>query len=134
MRRARLGVIAVACISVTAAVACGGDSGTGPGPVDLSGSYALVNLFFQGVPTTATGTLAMTSAAFTANIHVTAPSDTMIVLGGSYVTAKTDSIYLTPPQPYPQIPGTYYRSAAKDTLVLNLSFSGSSLTTTWLKQ
>jgi hypothetical protein len=134
MRRARWGLVAVATAAVIVAVACS-DNGTGPGgSVDLSGNYSLVNLFFGGVPTTATGTLALTSSTFAANIHVTAPSDTMIVLGGQYVTKGTDSIYLTPPQPFPQIPGTYALNAAKDTLVLNLSFSGTSLTTAWHKQ
>jgi hypothetical protein len=133
MRRSRLGVAALACAAALV-VACG-DSGTGPGgSVDLSGNYDLVNLFFGGLPTVATGTLALTSSAFAANIHVTAPSDTLIVLAGGYVTKGSDSIYLTPPQPYPQIPGTYRLSAAKDTLVLNLSFSGTSLTTAWHRQ
>lgn len=133
MRSARLAVVTLGAAAVIAAVACSSDNGTGPGSVDLSGNYELVNLFFGGVPTTATGTLALTTNTFAANIHVTAPSDTMIVLGGQYVTTGSDSIYLTPPTPYPQIPGTYALNAAKDTLVLNLSFSGSSLTTAWHK-
>lgn len=125
-----VGVTAAAAV----AVACSSDKGTGPsGNVDLTGNYSLVSLTF-GVPTTAGGTMVMTSTTFSDSIHVTAPIDTVIRLAGTYVAKSNDSIYLVPPQPYPQIPGTFSQNAAKDTLALNLSFSGTALVSVWHKQ
>ena len=134
MHRTRLAIIGVTATAAIA-VACSSDKGTGPGgTVDLTGNYSLVTLSFGVVPTTAGGTMAMTSTTFTDSIHVTVPIDTVIKLGGTYVAKSNDSIYLTPPQPFPQIPGTFVLNAAKDTLALNLSFQGSSLATLWHKQ
>lgn len=134
MHRTRLAIIGVTAAAAIA-VACSSDKGTGPGgTVDLTGNYSLVTLSFGVVPTTAGGTMAMTSTTFTDSIHVTVPIDTVIKLGGTYVAKSNDSIYLTPPQPFPQIPGTFVLNAAKDTLALNLSFQGSSLATLWHKQ
>lgn len=134
MHRTRLAIIGVTAAAAIA-VACSSDKGTGPGgTVDLTGNYSLVTLSFGVVPTTAGGTMAMTSTTFTDSIHVTVPIDTVIKLGGTYVAKSNDSIYLTPPQPFPQIPGTFVLNAAKDTLALYLSFQGSSLATLWHKQ
>jgi hypothetical protein len=134
MHRTRLAIVGLTAAAAIA-VACSSDKGTGPsGTVDLTGNYSLVTLSFGVVPTTAAGTMAMTSTTFTDSIHVTVPIDTVIKLGGTYVAKSNDSIYLTPPQPFPQIPGTFVLNAAKDTLALNLSFQGSSLATLWHKQ
>lgn len=134
MHRTRLTIVGLTAAAAIA-VACSSDKGTGPGgTVDLTGNYSLVTLSFGVVPTTAGGTMAMTSTTFTDSIHVTVPIDTVIKLGGTYVAKSNDSIYLTPPQPFPQIPGTFVLNAAKDTLALNLSFQGSSLVTLWHKQ
>lgn len=134
MHRTRLAIVGLTAAAAIA-VACSSDKGTGPGgTVDLTGNYSLVTLSFGVVPTTAGGTMAMTSTTFTDSIHVTVPIDTVIKLGGTYVAKSNDSIYLTPPQPFPQIPGTFVLNAAKDTLALNLSFQGSSLVTLWHKQ
>lgn len=125
-----VGVTAAAAV----AVACSSDKGTGPGGnVDLTGNYSLVSLTF-GVPTTAGGTMVMSSTTFSDSIHVTAPIDTVIRLAGTYVAKSNDSIYLVPPQPYPQIPGTFAQNAANATLALNLSFSGTALVSVWHKQ
>jgi hypothetical protein len=134
MQRTRLTVVA---LTVAAAImmACGGDKGTGPGgSVDLTGNYSLVSLTFGGIPTTAGGTMAMTSTTFKDSIVVTAPIDTMIKLDGTYVTSGTSSITLTPTQPISPVTGTYARNAAGDTLRLNLSFSGTALVSVWRKQ
>lgn len=133
MHRTRLTFVGVT-VAAAIAVACGSDKGTGPGGnVDLTGNYSLISLTF-GVPTTAGGTMVMTSTTFSDSIHVTAPIDTVIKLAGTYVAKSNDSIYLTPPQPFPQIPGTFAQNAAKDTLALNLSFSGTALVSLWHKQ
>jgi hypothetical protein len=134
MRRARLAVVAGIAAAAIAAAACSDNSsGSGSG-VDLSGNYDLVSLDFGG-PTTATGQLALTQTNFTTSIHVTVPTDTVIFLAGTYTTKSTDSIYLEVPPPFSiEIPGVWMRNAAKDTLTLNLSFSGTALATVWHKQ
>jgi hypothetical protein len=135
MHRVRLAVVTLmAMAAIGTAIGCS-DSGTGPGggAVDLTGTYDLVSLTF-GLPTTAGGLMVMSSSTFADSIHVTSPADTVILLAGTYVTKGSDSIYLTPPSPFPQIPGTFRRNAAKDTLALNLSFSGTALATVWHKR
>lgn len=134
MHRIRLTIVG-SMAAAAIAVACSSDKGTGPGGnVDLTGNYSLVTLTFGAVPTTAGGTMVMTSTAFSDSIHVTVPIDTVIKLGGTYVAKSNDSIYLSPPQPFPQIPGTFVRNAANNTLALNLSFSGTALNTLWHRQ
>ena len=126
-----------AALGLGVAVACKSDGGAGVGAASVVGNYSLAALTYGGIGTTATGTLVFTASNFDANIHVTAPSDTTIALAGGYSTKHTgagDSIYLSPPFPLPEIPGSYtIGGAAKDTLALNLSFSGTSLTTVWHK-
>jgi hypothetical protein len=133
----------VAAGLVTAAVlatfvACSSsDKGTGPiTMVDLTGNYSLSSLTFGGIPTTAGGTMVMTSSTFADSIHVTAPIDTLIKLAGTYVAKSNDSIYLTatPPPPLPQVPGTFVENTANNTLALTLSFSGTVLVSLWQKQ
>lgn len=132
MHRTRLTVVVLAAAAI--AVACS-DKGTGPGgSVDLTGNYSLVSLTFGGIPTTAGGTMAMTSTTFKDSIAVTAPIDTTIRLDGTYVTSGTSSITLTPTQPIAPVTGSYARNAAGDTLRLNLSFSGTALASVWHKQ
>ena len=137
MRRIR----SVAAGLVTAAVlatfvACSSsDKGTGPiSAVDLTGSYSLTSLTFASIPTTAGGTMVMTSSTFADSIHVTAPIDTVIKLAGTYVAKSNDSIYLSPAPPLPQVPGTFLKNTANNTLVLDLSFSGTALASLWQKQ
>jgi hypothetical protein len=138
MRLRRLAAVALATsLAFGVPTACS-DSGTGAGgTVDLAGNYDLVSLFFSGLPTTATGTLAFTSTSFSTNIHVTAPVDSTIILAGGYTAKHTsfgDSIYLTLGG-LGTAPGTFLiAGTAQDTLVLSLSLSGSSLVTTWHKQ
>jgi len=117
-------------------VACSSsDKGTGPiTTVDLTGNYSLSSLTFGGIPTTAGGTMVMTSSTFADSIHVTVPIDTLIKLAGTYVAKSNDSIYLTPPQPLPQVPGTFLKNTANNTLALTLSFSGTALVSLWQKQ
>ena len=117
-------------------VACSSsDKGTGPiTTVDLTGNYSLSSLTFGGIPTTAGGTMVMTSSTFADSIHVTVPIDTVIKLAGTYVAKSNDSIYLTPPQPLPQVPGTFLKNTANNTLALTLSFSGTALVSLWQKQ
>ena len=134
MQRTRLTVVALTGAAAIM-MACGGDKGTGPGgSVDLTGNYSLVSLTFGGIPTTAGGTMTMTSTTFKDSIAVTAPIDTTIKLDGTYVTSGTSSITLTPTQPISPVTGTYARNAAGDTLRLNLSFSGTALASVWRKQ
>jgi hypothetical protein len=145
MRRARLTVVAgLALALIGAAVACS-DNGTGGGTaIDLSGTYNLVTLAFNGLPFTgSTGTLVFTSSIFNADLQLVSPDtsivhDTTIVLGGTYTAKSTgagDSVYLILPQNLGTIPGTFTVSgAAKDTLGLTLLFSGALLQTTWHKQ
>jgi hypothetical protein len=134
MHRTRLTIVGVTAAAAIA-VACGSDKGTGPGgSVDLSGSYRLVSLTFGGIPTTAGGTMVMTSTTFSDSIDVTAPIDTTITLDGTYVTSGASSITLTPTQPISPVTGTYARNAAGDTLRLNLSFSGTALVSIWHRQ
>ena len=137
MRSAQSGRLAcAAALGLGIAVACSSDSGMGVGAANVVGNYTLVS-FIYGIPTTATGTLMFTATNFDANIHVTAPTDTTIALAGTYSTKHTgagDSIYLSPPFPIPQIPGSYLvGGAAKDTLALNLLISTTALNTVWHK-
>ena len=141
MRRIRLTAMALASLVLGIVMACSDNTGTG-GAVSLAGTYSLVSLFFGVITTTATGTLTFTDNSFTTNIHVTAPVDSTIILGGGYSakhTAAADSIYLGLPTPLPQIPGTFLiKGASRDTLILNLSLSSGGtptpLVTTWKKQ
>lgn len=131
MHRKRLTIVGMT-VAAALAVACGSDKGTGPGgSVDLTGNYTLVSVTFGGLPTTAGGTMVMTTTTFSDSIHVTAPIDSVIKLAGTYVTSG-GSITLSPAA-LPQITGTYARNAAQDTLRLNLSFSGTALNTVWRK-
>ncbi len=134
MHRRAAGVCTAAVIATL--VACSSsDKGTGPiTTVDLTGNYSLSSLTFGGIPTTAGGTMVMTSSTFADSIHVTVPIDTVIKLAGTYVAKSNDSIYLTPPQPLPQIPGTFLKNTANNTLALSLSFSGTALVSLWQKQ
>src|SRR5512143_590328 len=121
MHRKRLTIVGIT-VAAALAVACSSDKGTGPGgSVDLTGNYRLVSVTFGGLPTTAGGTMVMTTTTFSDSIHVTAPIDSVIKLAGTYVTSG-GSITLSPAA-LPQITGTYARNAAQDTLRLNLSFS-----------
>ena len=119
-------------------VACSSsDKGTGPiTPVDLTGNYSLTSLTFGGIPTTAGGTMVMTSTTFADSIHVTVPIDSLIKLSGTYVAKSNDSIYLTAtlPPSLPQVPGTFVQNTANNTLALTLSFSGTALVSHWQKQ
>ena len=131
----------VAAGLVTAAVlatfvACSSsDKGTGPiTPVDLTGNYSLTSLTFGSIPTTAAGTMVMSSSTFADSIHVTAPIDTVIKLAGTYVAKSNDSIYLSSSQPSAQVPGTFSKNTTNNTLALNLSFSGTALASLWQKQ
>lgn len=131
MHRKRLTIVGIT-VAAALAVACSSDKGTGPGgSVDLTGNYTLVSVTFGGLPTTAGGTMVMTTTTFSDSIHVTAPIDSVIKLAGTYVTSG-GSITLSPAA-LPQITGTYARNAAQDTLRLNLSFSGTALNTVWHK-
>lgn len=134
MNHAAAGLVTAAVIATF--VACSSsDKGTGPiTTVDLTGNYSLTSLTFGGIPTTAGGTMVMTSSTFTDSIHVTVPIDTVIKLAGTYVAKSNDSIYLSPPQPLPQVPGTFSKNTANNTLALNLSFSGTALASVWQKQ
>lgn len=132
MHRKRLIILGVT-VAAAIAVACSSDKGTGPGgSVDLTGNYTLVSVTFGGLPTTAGGTMVMTTTTFSDSIHVTAPIDSVIKLAGTYVTSG-GSITLTPTGLPQQITGTFARNAAQDTLRLNLSFSGTALNTVWHK-
>jgi len=134
MHRRAAGLCTAAAIATF--VACSSsDKGTGPiTTVDLTGNYSLSSLTFGGIPTTAGGTMVMTSSTFADSIHVTVPIDTVIKLAGTYVAKSNDSIYLTPPQPLPQVPGTFLKNTANNTLALTLSFSGTALVSLWQKQ
>ena len=134
MQHVAAGVVTAAVIATF--VACSSsDKGTGPiTTVDLTGNYSLTSLTFGGIPTTAGGTMVMTSSTFADSIHVTVPIDTVIKLAGTYVAKSNDSIYLSPPQPLPQVPGTFSKNTANNTLTLNLSFSGTALASLWQKQ
>lgn len=134
MQQIAAGVITAVVIATF--VACSSsDKGTGPiTTVDLTGNYSLTSLTFGGIPTTAGGTMVMTSSTFADSIHVTAPIDTVIKLAGTYVAKSNDSIYLTAAQPLPQVPGTFSKNTGNNTLALNLSFSGTALASLWQKQ
>lgn len=127
--------LATAAVFATVLACSSSDKGTGPiTTVDLTGNYSLSSLTFGGIPTTAGGTMVMTSSTFADSIHVTVPIDTVIKLAGTYVAKSNDSIYLTPPQPLPQVPGTFLKNTANNTLALTLSFSGTALVSLWQKQ
>jgi hypothetical protein len=129
--------LAIAVVLATFVACSSSDSGTGPiTPVDLTGNYSLSSLTFGGIPTTAGGTMVMTSSTFADSIHVTAPIDTLIKLTGTYVARSNDSIYLTPtvPPSLPQVPGTFVRNTGSNALTLTLSFSGTVLVSLWQKQ
>jgi len=134
MRKRRLAGVMVAAAAIGTFTTCS-DNGAGPGGgVSLAGtSYTFVSGIFAGFPATGTGSLAFTDTTFTANIHITFPIDSALVLAGGYGT-KGDSIYLRPASPPDTIPGTYaVRGAQRDTLQLNLAFAGSALVTIWRK-
>ncbi len=138
MRKMRQAALALAA-TVTIGISTACSDGTGvSGAVNLAGNYSLVSLFFGGLPTTATGTLAFTSTTFNTDIHVTAPVDSTIALAGTYAakhTSSGDSIYLTLPGGLATAPGTFLIAGAlSDTLVLRVSLAGSDLVTTWFKQ
>ena len=127
--------LATAAVIATVLACSSSDKGTGLiTTVDLTGNYGLSSLTFGGIPTTAGGTMVMTSSTFADSIHVTVPIDTVIKLAGTYVAKSNDSIYLTPPQPLPQVPGTFSINTANNTLALTLSFSGTALVSLWQKQ
>ena len=127
--------LSAAAVIATVLACSSSDKGTGPiTTVDLTGNYSLSSLTFGGLPTTAGGTMVMTGSTFADSIHVTVPIDTLIKLAGTYVAKSNDSIYLTPPQPLPQVPGTFLRNTANNTLALTLSFSGTALVSLWQKQ
>lgn len=131
MHRTRWTIVALTAAAAVA-VGCSSDKGPGPaGSTDLTGNYALVSVTFGGLPTTAGGTMVMTSTTFSDSIHVTAPIDSVIKLAGTYATSGS-SITLSPTA-LPEITGTFARNAAQDTLRLNLSFGGSALNTVWHK-
>ncbi len=127
--------LVTAAVMATVVACSSSDKGTGPiTTVDLTGNYSLSSLTFGGIPTTAGGTMVMTSSTFADSIRVTVPIDTIIKLAGTYVAKSNDSIYLSPPQPLPQVPGTFVRNTTNNTLALNLSFSGTALASLWQKQ
>ena len=133
MMRLRLGFAGLAVITAIAAACSDSSTGTSSG-TDLSGTYDLVTLKLDTLTTSSSGVLVFTTTNFTTNIHVLTPTDTILLLAGTYVTHGSDSIYLVLPQPFPQLPGTYTRSAAKDSLYLSVLFSTTALHTVWHKQ
>jgi len=131
------GGLASAAVIATVLACSSSDKGTGPiTTVDLTGNYSLSSLTFGVFSTTAGGTMVMTSSTFADSIHVTAPIDTLIMLAGTYVAKSNDSIYLTAtvPPSLPQVPGTFVKNTANNTLALTLSFSGTVLVSLWQKQ
>lgn len=85
----RTAVLALALFTTMGLAACGDDS-TGPGDVDLSGTYQLVSITFQGQPQleppVAEGTFTLTQTTYdvSIDINVPPPNDVQIRDQGTY--------------------------------------------------
>lgn len=139
MRHRRLlPAVSLGVLTLAALAACGGNTATGPAPAaDLSGTYGLVSITFQGNPAigppTATGRLVLTKTTYNVTLDIKPPlvPEQVIVDSGTYSisgNAWSQSSLVNPVQSV----GTY--TLSHDTLTVNVTTVGMQVENVWKKQ
>lgn len=134
LRVSRGWLVAVAVMGVAASSACSSNGSTNPGltAAELVGSYDLASLTLGAseplTPPTATGTLMLTLTRY--NLTLNLPSGTQVDSGTWSVSGSTwsQSSDVSPEQEQ----GT--ASLSHDTLSVNLTAGGTTISSVWVKQ
>lgn len=130
----RLWLAAAAVIAVVAGTACGSSGSTNPGltAAELVGTYDLVSLTLGNsdplTPPTATGTLVLHSSTYSVTLNL--PSGTQSD-SGTWTVNGTTWTQTSSVQPI-QEQGTV--ALSHDTLTVNLSAAGTSISNIWVKE
>ncbi len=136
--RRRLPAVSLGVLALAALAACGGTSATQPASAaDLSGTYGLVSITFQGQqtigPPTAIGRLVLTKTTYNVTLDIKPPlfPEQIIVDSGTYSisgNAWSQSSLVNPVQSV----GTY--TLSHDTLTVNVTTVGLQVENVWKKQ